>query len=114
MNLKANDQLPLSIAAADEFGNPTASVFDSAPVWSVDNTAIATVAASADGSSAIVTPTGALGSANVQVLGLVAGQQVQGTLPLVLIAGDVAEITIAPGTPVAFVPAPVVAAQAKK
>lgn len=113
MNLKANDQLPITIAATDEFGNPTANVFDSPPTWSIDNMAIATVAQAADGSSAVVTPTGVLGSCNVQVLGLVGGAQLQGTLPLVLIAGDVAEITLTPGVPVAFV-TPVATAQVKK
>lgn len=105
MNLKDNNQLPISISPADEFGNPTTSTFDAAPTWSVDDVSIATVAAADDGLSAVVTPTGKLGSCNVQALGVVAGNQIQGTLELDIIAGDVAEVTLTPGTPVAFVPA---------
>lgn len=105
MNLKDNNQLPISISPADEFGNPTQSAFDAAPTWSVDDVSIATVSPAADGLSAVVTPTGKLGSCNVQALGLVGGNQIQGTLELDIIAGDVAEVTLTPGSPVAFVPA---------
>lgn len=111
MQLKVNDQLPIAIQAADEFGNPTAANFDSPPAWSSSDASVAAVAASADGLSAIVTsPSGKLASATIQVAGLVGGQAVQGSLQLDMVAGDTAEIVLAPGAPSpAPAPAPAVA-----
>lgn len=105
MNLKANDTLPVSLQVADEFGNPTQGAFDAPPAWSLTDSSLGSVAVAADGMSGVVTPSGKLGSCSLQVLGAVNGQQVQGTLALVVIAGDVAEMTLIPGTPVSFVPA---------
>ena len=106
MNLKANDQLPVSLQAADEFGNPTAANFDSPPSWSSSDASVVAVAAAADGLSAVLSsPAGKLSGATVQVAGTVGGVAVQGSLQLTVVAGDTAEITLVPGTPVA-VPAP--------
>jgi hypothetical protein len=121
MNQKVNNQLPFTIAPADEFGNATGGNFDAPPVWSIDDPTVASVLAAADGLSGVVTPTGKLGSCNLQVLASVGGQSLQGTAALVEIAGDTAEIALIPGTPVLFVPpapapapAPAPGAQAKK
>lgn len=98
-NLKVNDQLPISIQTADEFGNPTGA-FDSAPTWSSSDTTVATVAPAADGMSAVVTsPGGKLAGCTIQVSGTSAGQAVQGSLQLNMVAGDVASIVLVPGTP---------------
>ena len=106
MQLKVNDQLPISIQAADEFGNPTTANFDAPPVWTSSDDTVASVQASADGLSALVTsPSGKLASATVQVSGTVGGSPVQGSLQLDMVAGDTAEIVLAPGTPVAVAPA---------
>lgn len=108
MNMKVNDQLPITIQAADEFGNPTSANFDAPPAWSVSDSTVATVTPAADGLSAVVTsPSGKLASCTVQVAGTVGGQPVQGSLQLTMVAGDTAEITLAPGTPT---PAPAPAA----
>lgn len=106
MQLKVNDQLPISVQAADEFGNPTSANFDSPPVWSSSDSSVAAVSASADGLSAVVTsPNGKLADATIQVVGTVAGKSVQGSLQLSMVAGDTAEIVLAPGAPSAVVPA---------
>lgn len=116
MQLKVNDMLPVSIQAADEFGNPTGAIFDAPPAWSSSDVSVAAVVAAADGLSVQVTsPAGKLASATVQVSGLVGGAAVVGSLQIDMIAGDVAEIVLAPGVPVAVAlpapaPAPVPAA----
>lgn len=102
MKLKVNDQLPLSIQAADEFGNPTLAIFDAPPVYSSSDESVAVVVASEDGMSAMIhSPAGKLASAVIQVSGLVGGVAVLGSLSLDMVAGDVAEIVLAPGVPVA-------------
>lgn len=115
MQLKVNDSLPLTIAPADEFGNPTASKFDSPPAWQSSDPTVAAVVASEDGLSAAVTsPSGKIASVVIQVSGVVGGQAVIGSLPLDMVPGDVAAITIQPGAPVAVpqaAPAPAPAAQ---
>jgi len=106
MQLKVNDSLPISIQAADEFGNPTAAAFDAPPAWSSSDDSVASVVASPDGLSAQVTsPSGKLASATIQASGLVGGAPVVGSLQIDMIAGDVAAIVMAPGAPVA-VPLP--------
>lgn len=107
MQLKVNDQLPIAIQAADEFGNPTAAVFDAPPAWSSSDVSVAAVVAAADGLSAVVASVaGKLASATIQVSGLVGGKPVVGAIQLDMIPGDAAEIVLAPGVPVA-VPLPV-------
>ncbi len=111
VQLKVNDSLPITIQAADEFGNPTAAVFDAVPAWSSSDSSVASVVAADDGLSAsVVSPSGKLASATIQVSGLVAGVAVVGSLQLDMIAGDTAEIILAPGVAVAVAPvaAPVV------
>lgn len=104
-SLKANDSLPITLQASDEFGNPTVASFDAPPVWSSSDATIAIVAASADGLSATVTsPAGKLAQATIQVSGLVSGATILGSLPLTIVAGDTAEIVLVLGTPVAVAP----------
>lgn len=55
----------VSIAYVDAKGNP--AQVEGAPVWSSSDESILTVTAAADGLSAVVTPAGPLGSAQVKV-----------------------------------------------
>lgn len=55
-----------AIAYVDAKGNP--ATVEGAPVWSSSDEAILTVAAAADGFSAVVTPVGPLGSAQIKVV----------------------------------------------
>lgn len=54
-----------AVAYVDAKGNP--AVVDGVPVWSSSDESIVTVAAAADGLSAVVTPVGPLGAAQVKV-----------------------------------------------
>lgn len=101
MQLKVSKKLPLSIQAADEYGNPTEGAFDAPPSWSSSDESIAKVQASEDGMSADVqSAEGKLASATVQVSGVVAAKQVLGSLLVEFVPGDVAEIAIQAGEPV--------------
>lgn len=104
MNLKVSQELPINIQAEDEFGNATGA-FDSAPQFSVADPSLATVKASDDGLSAVVIPTGKLGTTQVQVLAQADGKTIAGSLDLVLIPGDATQIVIQAGAPT-DVPAP--------
>lgn len=107
VQLKVNDSLPITVQAADEFGNPVVGGFDSPPSWSSSDESVAVVAVADDGLSASVTsPAGKLASASIQVSGLVSGQAVLGSLQIDMVAGDVASLVLSPGAPVA-VPLPV-------
>lgn len=100
--------LALSILAEDKFGNPTGAM-DSAPKWSMGDPSLGEVVASDDGMSAVVKPSGKLGSCQVQVLGQADGKAISGSLDLVLIPGDATQIVIQPGVPMdppADIPAP--------
>lgn len=105
MNLKVNQQLPVSIVAEDKFGNPTGA-FDSVPAWTLSDPTLGTVTPAADGLSAVLVPSGKLGNGQLQVLGTADAKQISGSLDVVLIAGDATQIVLQPGTPV-DVPAPV-------
>lgn len=99
MNLKVSQNLPIAIVAEDKFGNPTGA-FDSAPAWSLTDPTLGSVAPAADGLSAVVSPSGKLGSCQVQVLGQADGKAIQGSLDLVLIPGDATQIVLQAGAPV--------------
>ena len=100
MNLKANDNLPLTIQAEDKFGNQVGAL-DTPPTWSVADTTMGAVAPATDGMSAVFTPSGKEGSTQVQVAGAVNGATIMGSLDVTILAGDAAQIVIQPGTPAA-------------
>jgi len=103
--LKVNLALPLTLKLADEFHNPTEAGFDEAPVWSSSDEAVAMVEVAEDGMSAMVKSVeGKLGTSVIQVSGLVGGKALLGSLSVEMVAGDVAEINVVPGTPVDLTP----------
>lgn len=63
--LPIGNKVTATIVVTDAKDNPTR--VDGVPVWSTDRPDVLTIEAAADGLSAVVTPTGALGSAQVQV-----------------------------------------------
>lgn len=63
--LDTSGPLDGTVSFLDAVGNPTTA--DDVPVWSSSDETIATVAAAADGMSAVVTPTGALGATVIGV-----------------------------------------------
>lgn len=101
MFLKVSDQLPLSIAIKDKFGN-TASV-EGAPVWALTNDALGSLLVSADGFSAVLTPSGTVGAFKVQVSADAdLGEGVKtiiGELDVELLAGEAVSVEIAAGEP---------------
>ena len=102
MNLKIDQNLPLSIAVKDRRGNPAA--LDGAPAWSVTVPELAVLEVAEDGLSAVLKPTGIVGSLVVQVSGdadLGEGEKtLLGELPVELIAAEAVTIAIAAGEPV--------------
>lgn len=73
-----------TVAFVDAKGNP--AVVEGAPVWSSSDPAVLSVVAAADGMSAIVTPVGPLGSAQVKVEA--DADTGEGVVPVILL-GDV-------------------------
>ncbi len=63
--LDTSGPLDGTVAFLDAVGNPTAA--DDIPVWSSSDESVATIAASDDGMSAVVTPTGSLGATVISV-----------------------------------------------
>lgn len=102
MNLKINQNLPLSVKFEDAQGN--AASVDGAPAWSVTDASLATLQPSADGLSCLVVPTGPTGSLTVQCaadVDLGSGvTTILGSLDLVLVSAEATQVDISAGTPV--------------
>ena len=87
--------LNLSILAADAAGNPVTPVtWDSDPVWTNDTPATATLEASTDGTTAVLTPVLVGGTTNVGVTGIFNGASFSATFPVTVVAGALASISI--------------------
>lgn len=101
MNLKVSQSLPLSIAPVDKFGN--AAKVDGAPSWSLTDPSLGSLSPASDGLSAVLVPSGKIGSASVQVnadADLGEGvKAIVGELPVDFLAGDAASVSIAAGDP---------------
>lgn len=65
MLLPDDKTVSATVSYVDAKGNP--AQVQGAPVWASDNEAVVTVAASDDGFSAVVTPAGPLGTAQISV-----------------------------------------------
>jgi hypothetical protein len=103
MFLKVSENLPVSIEIKDIHGN--AAQVDGAPKWASTDETLATVTASEDGLSALVTPIGPVGVCKIQVSAdadLGEGvKSILGELEIELLAGEAAVVSIVAGTPVA-------------
>jgi hypothetical protein len=87
----------LSIAATDAAGNPQTPTFDSPPSWTLNDPASsgATLVASADGLTAVLTPPATPGaSVTVNLTGVIGGQNYSATLSVTFVAGAIASISI--------------------
>jgi hypothetical protein len=104
MFLKVSDQLPVSIAIKDKFGN-TASV-EGAPAWALTDAALGTLNVAEGGMSAVFTPAGTVGVLKVQVSAdadLGEGvKTILGELEIELLAGEAVSVEVSAGeaTPV--------------
>lgn len=101
LTLTDSQQVDLTVAFADKAGNP-ASV-DGAPVWTSSDETVLTVAAGADGLSAVATATGKLGTAQVTVTAdadLGSGTtSIAGTLDVTVLAGQAVAAVVSAGAP---------------
>lgn len=102
MNLRDDQNLPVSIQPVDKKGN--AAPVDGVPAWLSSNTELVTVTASDDGLSATVSPVGPLGMATISVTAdadLGAGvTEIAGSLDVTVISGGAVTVNIVAGTPV--------------
>jgi hypothetical protein len=102
MFLKITQKLPVSVAFKDSLGN--AAQVDGKPAWAVDNAALATVQVADDGLSAVVVPTGTVGSFKLQVSAdadLGEGvKTILGELPIDLVSGEAVAVELTAGAPV--------------
>lgn len=89
----------LAVTDAKNFPVPQPT-FDSAPVWAIDDPTVASLSPSADGLSCDVIAIKP-GSPNLSVAATAAGQNFAGTIPVLVTAGDAANIAITLGAPVA-------------
>jgi hypothetical protein len=99
--LKATQQVPLTLAIKDKFGNPAS--IDGVPVWASSDETILTVAPAADGMSAVATPVGPAGSAQVNVSADAdtgsGSKEITGLLAVDVVAGDATVVELQAGTP---------------
>lgn len=84
----------LSIEADDKAGDIVSPVaFDSPPSWTSSNPSAATVTASADGTTAVLQPTG-LGVTTIGLAASINGVAFTATDDITIVAGDVASLKI--------------------
>lgn len=99
MFLKVSEQLPLSIAIKDKFGN--AAKVDGAPVWALTDPSLGTLTAADDGMSALFVPSGTVGAFKVQVSAdadLGEGvKSIVGELDVELLPGEAVSVEISAG-----------------
>lgn len=102
MFLKITQKLPLSVEFQDKLGNP--AKVDGAPVWAVSDETLATLSVAADGMSAELVPTGAIGEFKVQVSAdadLGEGvKSILGELAIELLPAEAVSVAIKAGEPV--------------
>ena len=98
MQLTADQQVGLSITGEDAYGNPVDISGADAQWVSSDESIISVDVDDTDTTKATAVAVGPVGTASVTVSGG-ATQQFQGSLAIDVVAGDVAEIAIAAGTP---------------
>lgn len=91
-----------NFGAADAKGNAVpVPAFAAPPTWTSSDTTILTVAAAADGLSAVVTAVGKVGSADVTVSGTPTGatSAISGTAQVAVVAAAASSLVIGFGTP---------------
>lgn len=88
------DQLGnLALTVTDHANNPLTVAFDAPPVWGSSAPTVGTIAAAADGVTAILTPV-ALGGLTVSVSATIGGKSFSGTLDVIVGAGGPANLVV--------------------
>jgi hypothetical protein len=100
IKMKDTEKQVASLEIDDAKGFPTGAGFDQAPVWSIDDTSIATLNPSADGMTCEVVGQKP-GNAQLSVAGVAGGTSYVGAAPVVVTAGDAATIKVTLGDAVA-------------
>lgn len=97
MQIRDNKTLLVSITAQDSKGNAAKLAEGAVPAWDVDNAALASLEVSADGMSAVVSPSGPLGDFKVQVSVPAIGDEpaFTGELPVTIVSSAATSITLA-------------------
>lgn len=104
MDLKADQQVALSIAWTDEVGNPTTAPADALVTYTADDPdGVLNFTDNGDG-AANAAATGTLGSATVHAEASAAGRTVSGDLLIVVVPGDAERIEIVAGEPTEVTP----------
>jgi hypothetical protein len=102
MNLKVNQNLPVSVQFKDKFGN--AAQVDGKPEWSLTAPALANLEVAEDGMSCVVKPVGTVGEFELQCSADAdMGEGVKavlGMLPVTLLPGEAFAVELSAGTPV--------------
>lgn len=96
MDLKADQQVSLSIAWRDEIGNPTSAPADAAVEFTVDDANVINLTDNGDG-TANAAATGTLGAATVHGEVVANGRTITGDLLLTVVAGDAERFEIEAG-----------------
>jgi hypothetical protein len=100
VQLTADQQVDLSVAAEDAYGN-SVDITGASVTWrSSDESVLQVNPDTSDETKATAVAVGPAGTASVTVSGG-AEQQYQGSLAIDVVAGDVTEIVVEAGTPVA-------------
>lgn len=98
--MKDSEKAVASMAVTDAKGFPVDQpTFDAPPAWTIDDPSIASLNPSADGLSCEVVALKP-GSANLSVGAAAGGKNFAGALPVLVTAGDAANIAISLGAPV--------------
>lgn len=100
LKMKDTEKVTAVIELDDAKGFPTGQAFDQAPLWSIDDESIATLAPSEDGLSCDVIGQKP-GNALLSVAGVAGGVSYAGSIPVPVIAGDATQIKVSLGAPVA-------------
>lgn len=96
VNLKANNQLAVSIALVDQFGNPNAQI-TSIPEYSLSDDDMGTISPDPSGTIATFTPSGLLGAVTITVSAESAiggGTTIEGHLSVNVTPGDAAQLNV--------------------
>lgn len=98
VDLKADQEVDLTLVWTDEMGNPTTEPADAQSTWTVDDTSV--IALTQGETGVVASATGQLGTANVHVeVTRPDHEPVTGDLQIVVVAGDAERVEIQAGEP---------------
>lgn len=103
MDLQADKQVTLTVGYTDEVGNPVPAPEGATATYTVDDPTILNLTDNGDG-TATAAAVGALGTATVHVAATLDGQELDGDLAIVVVAGLAERVTITAGEPTEVTP----------